>query len=169
MIALHCSPMSLIVNDLKEVFPIISGALKNGLRAFRTSRRKRQHSFVLKAITRPSHDHGLSVPPTEGWRYDLATINRNLYAAHLEAAVACYKNEEMAHLEAAIGSYQNKESELPLLAVEQEDYRKELKAVQKRYALPKLHDPKRAAKIEAILHDMEDKLRFHPPNFWSIK
>jgi hypothetical protein len=161
--------MRLIVGLLEEVFPTIKDALKNGLRVFHTNRRKRQHIFVLKAITRPSHDHGLSVLPTEGRRYDLATIGRNLYLAHLEAAIACYKNEEMAHLEAAIGSHQNEETLLPLLAVEQQQFRKELKAVQKRYGLPKLRDPKRAAKVEAILHDMEDKLRFHPPNFWSIK
>jgi len=162
MIALHCSPMSLIVDLLKD-------ALKNCLRVFHASRRKRQHIFVLRAITLPRHDCGVNVQPTEGRRYDLATIRRNLYLAHLEAAIACYKNEDMTHLEAAIGSHQNEETLLPLLAVEQDQFRKELKAVQKRYGLPKLRDPKRAEKIEAILHDMEDKLRFHPPNFWSVK
>lgn len=146
--------MSLIVDLLKEVFPTIKDALKNSFQAFRTTRRKRQHIFVLKAITRPSNDRGLSVLPTEGRRYDLATIDGKLYRAHLEAVV---------------GGPQKDDAALPLLAVEQEQFRKQLKAVQKRYGLPKLHDPKRAKKIEAILHDMEDKLRFHPPNFWSIK
>src|SRR5678816_2530651 len=116
--------MSLIVDLLKD-------ALKNGLLVFHNNRRKRQHIFVLKAITRD--DHGVSVQPAEERRYDLATINSNLYFAHLETAIACHKNKGMADLETAIGSYQNEETFLPLRAVEQEDYRKELKAVQKRY------------------------------------
>jgi hypothetical protein len=47
-------------------------------------------------------------------------------------------------------------------------YERQLKKVARKYGLPGLHDPDRLRKIESILHGMADKLRWHPPDKWSI-
>src|SRR5947209_573900 len=146
--------MGFIYDIIKELFPSLRDAAKGAVTGFRRAKRKRQHIFILKAITRPRIDHGLSMRTPEGWRYDLSTIERKIYIAQVQAAINIHRDEDVA---------------LMLSPEEQEEFREELKAIQKKYGLPAINDPKRAEKIEDILHDMVDiKLRFHPPNSWSI-
>jgi hypothetical protein len=143
----------MIAEILKELFPTVKDAVKNGLAALRTTRRKRQQIFVLKAMTQL--DPGQLMPPLHYPRYDLCTISNRVRIAQYEAALKMHGQGDMILMPSA---------------AEEEEFKRELKKVDRRFDLPPVRDLNRDDKIESILHQMVDdnKLRFHPPNMWSI-
>lgn len=147
-------PVSIVWDVFKTLFPKISEAIKDGFAALHKSRRRRQHIFVLKAITQL--DPGVLLPPLEYPRYDLHTINNRLKIAQYEEAIRMHDG-----------------GDINLLLPPEEEHRfaAELKKVEKEYGLPSVRDPQRAQKVERILHDMVEanKLIFYPPNTWSIR
>jgi hypothetical protein len=143
----------MIIEILKELFPTVKEAAKNGWQAFRTTKRKRQQIFVLKAITRLPEGH--LAPPVQYPRYDLHTIANNIRMAQYEEALRMHDGSDMA---------------LIPTPEEERAFARELKKVQRVYDLPAVREPDRDEMIERILHRMVDdnRLRFHPPNMWSI-
>jgi hypothetical protein len=118
-----------------------------------STKRKGQYIFILKAITRLPEGHLL--PPIQHPRFDLHTIESRVRIAQYEEATKMHDGSDMA---------------LMPTPEEEQAFAGELRTVEEHYGLPSVHDPNREEKIEAILHRMVDdnKLRFHPPNFWSI-
>lgn len=147
--------MNAIFEIFKELFPSAKDAVKGAITGFRTSKRNHQDVFVLKAIARLPE--GSLIPTIEYPRCDLHTISNRLRLAQYEEAFALLNGGD-AWL-------------MPTPTKQEEDaVAKQLKIVAKRYGLPGLHDPERHKKIEEILHRMvrDNRLRFHPPNMWSI-
>ena len=94
-------------------------------------------------------------PDLTGHRFDLASIDRRILIAQ--------QYEALGGDEAIDG----------IVLFGQDLDREEYKQVFKKQAklgLPGVRDPNRQQRIEAILHDMVEagKLRFHPPNMWSV-
>lgn len=147
--------MSAILEIFKELFPSAKDAVKGAITGFRTAKRNHQDVFVLKAMSRLPE--GCFVPTIEYPRCDLHTIANRVRLAQYEAAFALLNGGDVWSL--------------PVPTKQEEDaVAKQLKIVAKRYGLPGIHDPERNRKIEEILHRMvrDNKLRFHPPNMWSI-
>lgn len=147
--------MSAILEIFKELFPSAKDAVKGAITGFRTTRRNHQDVFVLKAMSRLPE--GSLILPTEYPRCDLHTISNRLRLAQYEEAFGLLNGGDVWWM--------------PAPAKQEEDaVAKQLKIVAKRYGLPGIHDPERHRKIEEILHRMvrDNKLRFHPPNMWSI-
>lgn len=124
----------------------------DGWKALQKSKHRRLHIYVLKAM---GGAEGIVAPNLEGVRFDLDSINRKLLIAQRGEALG--GNE-------AIEDY--------ILWAEEPDtteYRNALKK-QTKMGLPDVHDPRRLQRLENILHDMVDagRLRFHPPNMWSV-
>jgi hypothetical protein len=143
----------MITEILKELFPTLRDATKNGLAALRTTKRKRQQIFVLKAMAQL--DPGQLMPPIQYPRYDLHTISNRIRIAQYETALQMHGQGDMILMPSA---------------AEEEQFVRELRKVERRYGLPSVRDPHRNERIEEILHRMVDdnRLRFHPPNMWSI-
>lgn len=124
----------------------------DGWKAMRKGKHRRLHIYVLKAMGRAQ---GIGARDLEGVRFDLASIDRNLLLTQRQEAVG---GDE------AIRDY--------LLWADAPDT-KQVRAVAKRHlkmGLPGIHDADRQQRLEGILHDMVDagRLRFHPPNMWSV-
>jgi hypothetical protein len=116
------------------------------------AKRRRLHIFVLKAIGRTG---GIVAPDLTGHRFDLASIDRLLLIAQL--------NE-------ALGGDQRIEEIMVLFEdPDTKEYHRKWKQ-QVKLGLPGRRDADRMQKLEQILHDMTEagKLRFHPPNMWSV-
>jgi hypothetical protein len=94
---------------------------------------------------------GHLLPPAQHPRFDLDTIESRVRIAQYEAAIG-----------EGIGLLPTPEEEQRITG--------ELRNVEKRYGLPSVRDPERSKKMETILHEMvnDNRLRFHPPNMWSI-
>jgi hypothetical protein len=76
--------MGWIAHIADTVVPELTRAVRAGLSAFRSARRKERHRYVLKAM---STEPGRILAPIPGaTRYDLATIDRRLYIAEMEEA-----------------------------------------------------------------------------------
>jgi hypothetical protein len=145
--------MSMTWDIFKEFFPTLKDSVKNGFDAFKTTKQNRQDIFVLKAIARMPDCHW--IPPAQYPRYDLCTIANNIRMAQYEEALRLHDGGDM-------GLFPTPE--------EEQEFVRELKTVERRYGLPGVRDPERDTKVEEILHRMVrcNKLRFHPPNTWSI-
>lgn len=83
----------MITDILKELFPTVKDAVKNGLLALRTTKRKRQQIFVLKAMTQL--DPGQFAPPLQYPRYDLHTTSNRIRIAQYEAALKMHGQGDM--------------------------------------------------------------------------
>jgi len=143
--------MGLIQRLLDLIAPTLRDRLLSGISAFRKAHRKKRHRFVLVAIaTEPGH---LVAPEPGERRYDLATIDRRVYIAQMNAAlgdVPLFAQD-------------------PIPAEQERKYRKTIKA-QCKLGLPDPADQDRLHKIEDILTEMVEDglLAFHPPNMWVI-
>jgi hypothetical protein len=140
--------MEWVVGLLGKIAPWVSDAVK----AARKGKSRRLHIFVLKAIGRTPQ---VIAPDIIGHRFDLFSIDRNLRLAQLHEALG------------------GDEAIDDMVLFGQDLDRKEYQLVFKKQAklgLPGLQDCDRQRKIENILHDMVEagKLRFHPPNMWSV-
>jgi hypothetical protein len=147
--------MSAFWDIFKELFPPIKDSIKGGITGFRTAKRNRQDVFVLKAMARLPDDHFM--PPTEYPRCDLYTISNWLRRSQYEEAFGLLQGGDRMWLPTPTRQ-------------EEDEVVKQLKIVERRFGLPGLRDPERARKVEEILHRMvrDNKLRYHPPNMWSI-
>lgn len=145
--------MSFLWDIFKEFFPTVKDSIRNGLQALKTTKRKRQNIFVLKAITKLPEGHLL--PPVQYPRYDLHTIADHIRIAQYEEALRMHDGSDMV---------------LIPTPEEEKQFAQELRTVEKRFGLPSVRDAERNEKIETVLHRMVDdnKLRYHPPNMWSI-
>ena len=142
--------MGWIAHIADTVVPELTKAVRAGLSAFRSARRKERHRYVLKAM---STEPGRLLAPIPGaTRYDLATIDRRLYIAEMEEALG---EAPLFH-------------EIPPEKLKQ--YAAALKRL-KKLGLPIPNEPARATKLERILHEMVDDnlLRWEPPNMWSVR
>jgi hypothetical protein len=141
---------------VKEIFPSLKDAVKDGVVAFRTSKRKRRNIFVLKAIV-ALPDESFPWPHTNGMAFDLPFIEMQIIAAIIgEATGRTYQKTYLAK-----GMYD---------AFFSEEDRAKCRAVAKKYGLPVREDKNARQKIENVLHEMveDGKLRFLPPERWSI-
>lgn len=129
----------------KELVPTIRDALKDGIRAALRSKRKRQHQFVIKAIT-ANWGHWMEL------RFTMEEIDRLVKSAQVMEAGG----------------------DLPLgveLSAQQErSFSRIIKSQKKRLGLPGLHDNDRRTRIEEIVQDLceDGKLLFWPPRSYSI-
>jgi hypothetical protein len=135
-----------------EVLEKIASWILDAVKAARKGKSRRLHIFVLKAMGRTDLVVALDII---GHRFDLFSIDRNLRLAQQHEALG--GDEAMDNM-ALFG---------------QDLDRKEYQLVFKKQAklgLPGLGDCDRQQKLENILHDMVEvgKLRFHPPNMWSV-
>lgn len=120
---------------------------------FRLSAKKRRDIFVLKAISN-AHRSALGFAITDV-PIDLRTIEGLIAAAQLTEA-GCHTGDS-CYIE-------------PLVEPQHTaPYERQLKKVAWKYGLPSLGVPDRLKRIEAILLEMPDKLKWHPPDKWSIK
>jgi hypothetical protein len=116
-------------------------------------RKKRRDIFVLKAVSN-AHRTALGFAITDV-PIDLRTIEGLIAAAQLTEA-GCHTGDS-CYIEPLV----EPENTAP--------YERQLKKVARKYGLPSLDDPNRLKKIETILHDMPDNLKWHPPDKWSIR
>ena len=140
---------------LKEFAPSLKEAATAGVRAFRTSKRKSRHIFVLKAMA-TNRDVNIPWPPPNGAQYEFFFIHRQINAAIIEEAMG--------------EKFQNPRIPVALFHLMPKDDLKKCKAVGRKYGLPLVDDEQGKQKIEAILHEMKEAniLKFHPPERWSI-
>jgi hypothetical protein len=132
--------------------PELAKSVRSGVSAFRSTRRKQRHRYVLKAIT-TEPDTLLAAEPGSV-RYDLASIDRRLYIAQMSEALG---DVPLFHDE-------------PIPPEKEKAYRDALKR-QRKLGLPDPKDPERQQKVEELLNEMVDNnlLGFHPPNMWVVK
>ena len=128
--------------------------LGNALDGFLTSRKKSRDIFILKALSNVHSNHvGFSIRKSP---LHLNEIEGLLRMAQLIAAGS--RTGDSCYFEPFVTSQDNS------------PYYRKLKKIEWRYGLPALNDPRRLNKIETILLDMtrSGKLRFHPPDRWSV-
>jgi hypothetical protein len=132
----------------------LAGYAYKGLAFVQGSRKRDRDVFILKAITN-AHDEQLGFS-LHGSPLDLRQIEGMIAEAQLVAA-GCHTGDS-CYLEPLITSE------------EQAPYSWALKKVEWRYGLPALNHPHRLPHIEKILLEMTEsrKLKYHPPNKWSI-
>lgn len=148
--------MGLSWDIFKEAFPSLKEAVKDGVVAFRASKRKRRNIFVLKAIV-ALHDETFPWPHMNGMTFDLPFIEMQIIAAIIEEATGrMYQKSYLA--KAMYDTFFSEED------------RAKCRTVAKKYGLPVREDKNARQKIEDVLHEMveDGKLRFHPPERWTI-
>jgi hypothetical protein len=140
--------LELIVGTLEKIAPW----LLDWFRAARKGKSRRLHIFVLKAIGRTD---GIIAPDLTGHRFDLASIDRKLQISQQQQALG---GDETLDDFVLFGK-----------EFDRKEYRQIFKK-QAKLGLPGINDADRQQRIENILHDMVEanKLRFHPPNMWSV-
>jgi hypothetical protein len=130
------------------------GRVLTGGKWLKAKRNRQRDFFILKAIANGYTDKvGYSI---SGSPLDLRTVEGMIGEAQLVAA-GCHTGDS-CYLEPLVTS----QEDLP--------YSWELKKIELRYGLPALNNPHRLHHIEEILFEMSDsgKLKFHPPDKWSI-
>jgi len=141
------------IGHLVDIFaPELAKSVRFGVSAFRNTRRKQRHRYVLKAMT--ADPNRLVAPEPGSVRYDLASIDRRPYIAQMNEALG---NVPLFHDE-------------PLPADKEKEYEAVLKR-QRKLGLPAPRETDRERKVEELLNEMVDDnlLAFHPPNMWAVK
>jgi len=144
--------MGWIEHVLDLLAPELAKSARSGISAFRSTRRKQRHRYVLKAMT--TEPNRLVAPEPGSVRYDLASIDRRLYIAQMGEALG---DVPLFHDE-------------PIPPQKLKAYNAELKR-QRKLGLPDPKDPERQQKVEELLNEMVDDnlLAFHPPNMWAVR
>jgi hypothetical protein len=139
------------ISHIFDLFvPELAKSVRSGVSAFRSTRRKQRHRYILKAMT--TEPNRLIAPEPGSIRYDLVTIDRRLYIAQMHEALG---DVPLFH---------------PIPPQKEKAYKATLKR-QLKMGLPDPKDSEREKKTEEILHEMVDDnlLAFHPPNMWAVK
>lgn len=143
--------MSIITEVGKELLPSLRDSLKNGINAARTSKRKKRHLFILKAMGDDQSDN--LIKDISNTSFDLPTIEHRLLMAQVGEAAGLHGRELQAQY--YFGSPRYDESVFKR---------------QRRLGIPSTNDPRRLEKLESILNEMVDdkKLKFLPPDRWMV-
>lgn len=123
--------------------------------AWRSAKRRKLHIFVLKAMAATP---GALAPDVTGHQLDLASIDRKVQIA------------QRHHLFGSDIGEERLDGEVFMVPLPEGQQLGKLTRKQSKMGLPGIRDTDRQQKLEQILHDMVEagRLRFHPPNSWSI-
>src|SRR5579863_6857793 len=121
----------------------------------RLAKRRTLHIFVLKAIAATP---GALAPDVAGRQFDLASIDRRLQMAQRHELLGGNVGDEKV------------DGEIFMLSLPEGKQLGELAKNQSRVGLPGIRDTDRQRRLEQILDNMAQagRLRFHPPDRWSI-
>jgi hypothetical protein len=153
--------MSLRSDFVHELFPFFRDALRDSANAFRTAKRRRRHLFVLQAMGTPPAAR-LSTNIT-GVRFDIASIDRLVRMEQLQRA---HGGKERLDDMTLMAWMMNRAEDSP----ENRKASERQLHLQRKLGRPDIHAADREQRLEGILHDMVEanKLKFHPPNMWSV-
>jgi hypothetical protein len=119
--------------------------------ACRSAKKRQLHIFVLKAM---AASPGALAPDVAGHRFDLVSIDRKV---------------QMAQRHQLLGG-EKLDGEILMVPLPERKQLGKQTRNQSKMGLPGIQDIDRLQKLEQILHDMVEagRLRFCPPNSWSI-
>jgi len=136
-----------------EIIKDLVPPLREALDALRTSKRKKRHLFVLKAIA-PAGEH---IDYVSRYVMTLEQISERIMMAQIEDAI-----EPEVRARAFLTGQATQE--------EEKAYEKK-RLQQMKMGLPDVRDPDRLQEIEKILQEMTEagRLTFYPPDRYAIK